>query len=302
MKALVLFNPYSSKQKISKQKQLVEEKLKEKYDEVEFFESTAPKSITDKIANDGNNYDLLLVSGGDGTLNEAINGVVKSDIKTPIAYIPSGTVNDVGSILGLTKKVKKGLDIALTGEVVNIDVCQIEDHAFAYVCAAGKYTAISYDISYKLKKRLGRLAYFVRGIKELPKKGGIKLKVEADNQVYDINCFVFFALNYQQFGGFKFYRKNRPYLNDGIIDFTFVEKTKRWNLFHTVKFVLFGDRIKKHVRTISASSAKITCENELDFNVDGELAYRGKEATIKVLRQKVSIIVPTKTKNDLFKS
>lgn len=302
MKVLVLFNPFSSKQKISKNKQLVIDKLSTKYEVVEFFESTAPKSITDKIAKDGNEYDLLLISGGDGTLNEAVNGIVRGGIKTSVAYIPSGTVNDVGSILGLKKNVKKGLDIALNGDAVKIDVCKLEEHAFVYVCAAGKYTSISYDISYKLKKRLGRFAYFVRGIKELPKKGGMNFRVETNGVTEDINCFLFFALNYRQFGGFKFYRRNNPYLNDGIVDFTFIEKRKRCNLFRTAKFVLFGDRVKKGVKTISSDSIKITCDEEIDFNVDGELAHTGKEATISVLKEELSIIVPEKYKKKFLKS
>ena len=117
MKILVCYNPYSSTQKISKNKDLLKRKLSLKYDIIDFFESTSPKSITEKISKDGNDYDTILVSGGDGTLNEAVTGVMRGNIITPISYIPSGTVNDVGSILKLKKNVKKSLNTTLDGMV-----------------------------------------------------------------------------------------------------------------------------------------------------------------------------------------
>jgi len=295
MKVLVLYNPYSSTQKISKNIKLVEKKLLEKYDEVEFFASPYPKSITEKIMNDGDNYDTLLVSGGDGTLNEAVTGCIKGNVKTPIAYIPSGTVNDVGQILKLKKNVKKGLDIALDGIPAKIDICKVNENYFVYVCAAGKMTDISYDIDYKLKKKWGKLAYGIRGVQGLTQKSCTRFRIITPTETTYSNCYIFFAFNHQQFGGFKFYRKKAPYLNDGVIDFTFIEKTKRFSLWRTIKFVLFGDRAKNGIRTITGNKIRLESDKEVAFNVDGELAFKGNACDIEVLNQAVSIIVPRKT-------
>lgn len=304
MKALVMFNPKSGSQKISKNLDLVRKTLEAEGYEVEFFPSPAPKSITEKVMNEGNNYDLLLTSGGDGTLNETATGIVKGNVKTKLAYIPAGTVNDVGSILKLKKNVKKGLKIATTGVPVKMDIIKINDNYACYVFAGGKFTAISYDISYSLKKRFGKLAYFIRGAKELPKKAGVRMRVTLpDNTTYS-NCYLFFGFNWQQFGGFKIFRKNPPLLNDGKIDLTLVEKTKHWSWFRALRFIMRGDRLKRKsgVRTFTSNKMTLESDQPIDYNVDGEFAFTSTRCDIEVLHKAMTIIVPVKTYEKLFKN
>lgn len=303
MKALVCYNPKSGTQKISKNLDLVRDTLtKEGYD-VEFFPSPAPKSITEKVRLEGNNYDLILTSGGDGTLNETVTGMIKGNVTTKLAYIPAGTVNDVGSILGLKKNVKKGLNIAKTGVPVKMDIVKVNDNYACYVFAGGKFTAISYDIDYKSKKRWGKFAYFLRGARELPKKAGVRMRLTFPDQTTYSNCYLFFGFNWQQFGGFKIYRRNTPLLNDGFIDMSVVEKTKRWSWFRALRFVLRGDRLQKKrdgVRTFTTNKFTIESDQPIDYNVDGEFAFTSKKCEVEVLKQAVTIIVPEKTFKKLF--
>lgn len=303
MKALVLYNPKSGTQKISKNIELVKKTLQEDGYEVEFFPSPAPKSITEKVKNDGNNYDLIITSGGDGTLNETVTGMIRGDVKTKLAYIPAGTVNDVGHILRLKKNVKKGLKIAQSGMPVKMDIIKVNDNYACYVFAAGKFTAISYDIDYKLKKHFGKLAYFMRGAKELPKKAGMRLRITLPDQTTYSNCYVFFGFNWQQFGGFKIYRKNKPLLNDGVIDLSVIEKTRRWSWFRALMFVLKGDKLsrkKDGVRTFTTNKFTIESDKEIDYNVDGEFAFRTNRCDVEVLHQAITIIVPEKAYKKLF--
>lgn len=301
MKILVCYNPYSSTQRISKNKDLVKKELLKKYDIVDFFESTAPRSITKKIIEVGNDYDTILVSGGDGTLNEASSGIVMGGIKTPLAYIPSGTVNDVGSILGLSKDIKKGIKIINTGVPVKIDIGKLNDRYFTYVCAAGKFSAISYDIDYELKKKYHKFAYFIRGIQEFPVQGGMRVRITTPEFTTYSNCYIFFGLNYRQFGGFRFYRKKPTLLNDGLMDFTFVEKHKKRSWLRVINFMLRGDRARIGVRTITTNQLTLECDREVAFNVDGEHAFTTKRVEFEVLKEAVSIIVPKKTYHKLFK-
>lgn len=300
MKVLVCYNPFSSTQKIGKNIELVKKTLKTKFDEVDIYESEAPRSITEKIALVGSEYDTILVSGGDGTLNEAVTGAMKGNIKTPIAYIPSGTVNDVGSILKLKKNVKKGLKIALEGTPTAIDVCRLQDKYFVYVCAAGKFSSISYDIDYKLKKKWGRFAYILRGIRELPKEAGMRIKITTPDITTYSDCYIFFGLNSQQFGGVRFYRRNKPILDDGLMDFTFVEKTKYLSMMRMFRFIFFGDRAKNGVRTITTNKVLIESHKDISYNVDGEHAFTGKSCEIEVMNKAVNIIVPKKVHKKLF--
>ncbi len=305
MRALVTYNPKSGTQKITKNEDLVKHSLEKIGYEVDMFPSTAPKSITEHIRECGSNYDLILTSGGDGTLNETITGMMQGDVKANLAYIPAGTVNDVGKILKLKKNIKKGLKIVENGVPVKMDIVKVNDSYSAYIVAAGKFTAISYDIDYKLKKRLGKVAYGVRALKELPKKGGMRLRLtlEDGTETYS-NCYVIFGFNWQQFGGFKIYRKKKPFLNDGKMDITVVEKTAHFSLLRSIRFVLFGDRVKERegVRTYSCNKIKIESDKDIDFNVDGELAFSSNTAEIEVIRHAINIVVPKKTYEKLFKN
>lgn len=294
MKILVCYNPYSNAQRIGKNIDLVKKILSKKYDTIDIYESEYSKSITDKIVEVGALYDTIFVSGGDGTINEAINGAAKADIKTPIAYIPSGTVNDVGQILHLRKNLKKGLEDIVSGIPAKVDVCRVNDKYFLYVFACGKFSAISYDVDYKLKKHWGKMAYIFRGIKEVPKESGMNLTITTPDEVINTNSYIFFGFNSQQFGGIKFYRKKKPLLDDGLMDFTFVEKKRGINFFRMIRFVFFGDLQKIGVKTYTVSRLKIECDKEMDFNTDGEYAFSSNSCDIEVLRRKVNIIVPKK--------
>ena len=302
MKALVTYNPKSGTQRITKNQEVVKKCLEEAGYEVEMFPSPAPKSITEYIKNNGNNYDLILTSGGDGTLNETVTGIMKGNVKTRLAYIPAGTVNDVGKILKLKKNVKKGLKIATTGIPVKMDIVRINENYSAYIIACGKFTAISYDISYASKKKWGKLAYGFRLLKELPKEAGMRLRLILPDGTTYSNCYVMFGFNWQQFGGFKIYRKQKPLLNDGKLDITVVEKTKRWSWFRALRFVFRGDRLKKKngVRTFTTDRVRIESDKEIDYNVDGEYAFTSKVADIEVIHQAIEIIVPYKTYKKLF--
>ena len=305
MKALVCYNPKSGTQKISKNLDLVKDMLTANGYDVEFFPSPAPKSITTKVEEEGNNYDLIVTSGGDGTLNETVTGILRGNVKTKLAYIPAGTVNDVGKILKLKKNVKKGLKIATTGVPVKMDIIKINDNYACYVFAGGKFTAISYDIDYKSKKRWGKFAYFLRGVRELPKKAGIRIRIVLPDGTTYSNCYLFFGFNWQQFGGFKIYRKNPPLLHDGKIDLTVVEKTRHLSWFRALRFVLFGDRVNKRrdgVRTFTTNKLTIESNQPIDYNVDGEFAFSSKKCDVEVLRQVLTIIVPEKTKKKHFKN
>ncbi len=296
MKVLILYNPFSGKQHIEQYKTFIIKKLSKKYDVIDFFASYAPKSIIKKIIEDGNSYDLLLVSGGDGTFNEAANAIVKGNVLTKLAYIPGGTVNDVGSILRLPKNISKALDIILEGHSTKIDACMIDDKVFTYVCAAGNFTNISYDIDTKAKKKYGRMAYIFRAFREITKPVIMNIEVISNGVSKTFETYVFFALNFQQFGGIKIFRKRKQKLNDGIIDFTFVQRKKYWNLLRVLRFIFLGDRVRRYVDTISSEKMTIKISHPVDFNIDGEYAFTKDEVTFTSLKQALNVVVNKKIK------
>ena len=155
MRALVLYNNYSGKNKAALKLDYICTILKTKYEIVECFKSTHPKSITECILEKGTSYDLILGVGGDGTVNELINGIMRLNKKPILAYIPEGTCNDAARTLGLTKNLKKTLKTIMAGDSRKIDAFKVNDKYFIYGLAAGCFTEISYNASFRVKRKFG---------------------------------------------------------------------------------------------------------------------------------------------------
>ncbi len=292
MDCLIAYNPYSGKEKFIKHKDYVINRLKEKFTKIDVFCSDAQKSITKKIKEYGSLYKCVIICGGDGTLNEAINGLmlIPASLRPILAYLPFGTVNDVGHMLGLNKNIKKTIDNILNLDYVDMDVCRLNGKYFTYAAAAGKFTSVSYEAKKSMKKHFGRMAYFLEAFKKLKDKEKIKVKIEIGDKVIEGSYYVI-----------NLYRRNPTKLNDGLIDLTLIETKKlNFSFINLGMFFLFGDHWKKGITSISTNSFKIISENELAYNVDGELAFNSSIAECIVIDKAVKIVVPKKIEKKYF--
>ena len=299
MKALVVYNPFSGKQKLHKNLDYLKEKLSLKYD-VDVFCSCGEKSITNYLIDNAKNYDLIVTSGGDGTMNETVTGILKSNSSPALAYIPAGTMNDLAHMLELKKNIKKAVNIILNGEVAHMDVCKVNDSYFTYAAAAGKYTDISYKANHGLKKVFGKGAYYIQMIPEFSKRTKMNLKLTFEKQVVEGTYYVVLVLNTIRVGGFKFYRRKRVLLDDGIIDVTLIRKHHvTWP--RLLNFFLRGDKAKDS-QTYHTNHFTIESDEKIQFNTDGEFSQVDDHFEIKVLKKALKIVVPKHIKETLFKS
>lgn len=169
-KIAVVYNPESGSNDSSKFIKYVSN-LMDKYDYNDMYCPTQRKNdATEIIKNLPDDLDLVLIAGGDGTLNEGLNGNCLRRKKLPLAYIPFGTTNDVGRMYGFTKNYIKDLKLLFDGVFKRIDVCNINKKAFVYVACAGNYMNVSYETPRRLKKKYGKMAYAIYGMKELSKE------------------------------------------------------------------------------------------------------------------------------------
>lgn len=303
MRALVCYNPKSGKQKVSKNLELVKKELSKKYDSIDIYETTGPQSLTNHLKEVGKNYDLVLISGGDGTLNEAVTGMIEGNATdTAISYIPAGTCNDVGSMLHLKKNVKKALKNTLNGEAVKMDICKANDKYFAYVCGAGKFIDIAYVTPHKLKKRFGKAAYFLYGAKELTSRRKMHLKITFGDNTIEGDYYVLLALNSDHVSGFHIRRRQHVKLNDGIMDLTLIQSKGILACHRLLNFVFFGDRniFKHHTQHYHVSEFQIESSEPIEYTVDGEFAFKNDNCHISMLREAITIVVPKKIKERYF--
>lgn len=291
MKALLLANPASGKEKIDKIVTVSKKRFQEQGYELEVYFSNSQGDLTDKAELWSTDYDMYLVCGGDGTVHEVINGVMKSDVRPTIAVIPNGTINDIARILKIPRNIDKNLDLIFSSEPVEMDINKINDSYFTYVCGAGYLTEISYMAKREEKKKYGSLAYLKTGLKGLRIKPDFKVRVEANGEVREKKVSLILILAANQFGGLRLWRFSRKTkLNDGVIDIRMFSGRKTALMFRLAWFVILAGKRQLRETHISTNKATITPLEgyNLIWNADGEKAEEGK-VEIEVIPRAIRI-------------
>ncbi|MBR5788531.1 MAG: diacylglycerol kinase family lipid kinase [Lachnospiraceae bacterium] len=291
-KCLFVFNPHSGKEQIKpKLLQIIDIFTKAGYD-VTAYPTQAREDGYHKVIEDGGNYDHIVCSGGDGTLDETVSGILKANLDTNLGYIPAGSTNDFAHSLGIPKDMVKAADIAVNGEPELFDIGDLNGGTFVYVAAFGVFTDVSYQTDQGLKNMLGHAAYILEGAKRLNQVKTYKVKVTIDDEVYDGDWIFGMVSNSKYVGGMKVLNGRHTKLDDGVFEITLIKAPKNpiaWN--ETLGCLILGEADGKNV--IAARSSKVTFEFEdtVPWTVDGEYGGEYKEVTIKNLARKIALMV-----------
>lgn len=186
-KAVLIYNPHSGLATKKRKKQMTEftkyNDLFRKYGyRVEIYKTKYHGHAREIVKNLPNDIDLVISVGGDGTFNEAMTGNFERDKRILISHLPYGTTNDIGTMYGLGKNFYRNLDMILSGSIVNTDICMLNGHPFIYVAGFGKFMNIAYETSRKMKRKIGRFAYLVLGVKDF-----FRQKTPSYEVTYEVN-------------------------------------------------------------------------------------------------------------------
>ena len=179
-KLLFLMNPNAGQRKANKHLPEIISLFNHYGYEVTVFMTTGPGSGVGIVEPRAKQYDLIVCAGGDGTLNEAISGVLRSGSNCPIGYIPCGSTNDFAATLKLSTDVMKAALDIMEGSPVEYDVGRFGDRYFSYIASFGALTQVSYSTPQTMKNALGHLAYVLSGITALPQIRSIPMALELD--------------------------------------------------------------------------------------------------------------------------
>ena len=296
-KCLFIYNPHSGKGKIVKNEEYIKSKLSERYD-VTVVQSQYAGHIGDYIIENGQNFDVIVVSGGDGTVNEAINAIARIEKKVRLGYIPTGTVNDVAHSLYIPRNIKKAVKNILEGDAFSHDIIKVNDKYGIYVCCSGLFTSSSYGTEQSKKKKMGKIAYFIDGAKMVFKTDAINLKLTYDGGEIEGKFAIMLIINSRYVGGMRVNRK--AILNDGFVDVVLSQSKKDVVNFGAILrvAVMFLKGIKKgstnKIKHLKLNKFKLETSDSTIINLDGEKLGTGS-FNLEVIKQGVDIIVP-KTK------
>lgn len=238
-------------------------------------------------------YDYILCSGGDGTLNEVIQGLMKSEKKLPVAYIPSGTTNDFARSINTPKDIEKALDSLIKGNIRSLDVGSFNDQYFTYIAAFGALTEVSYETPQQTKNILGHVAYILEGLRHIKKIQSYNLTIEYDGNIINGEYMYGMISNTAYVGGLL--SMGDFSLDDGKYEVTLIKTPNSPAELQSVLSSLLN--IKQAINTeyvsfFRTSNIKITCDSELTWTIDGECGGDQRDVTISNNQQAVQFIIP----------
>ena len=236
-------------------------------------------------------YDMICASGGDGTINSVVNAMISNNIDLPLGIFPFGTSNDFASYLGIPKDIGQCCKIVLGKKLANIDVGRVNDRYFINVCSAGLLTDVAYKTDTNMKNALGKIAYYLRGIEEVPKFSPIKMRMQYGDSIIEDNFLLLLVLNGSSAGGFT---KLAPYakMDDGYMDIIAIKSANISNMFGLFLKIIRGEHVgDPNLYHFQADSIKITCTEGFETDIDGE---RGPDfpLDIEVIKHGIKVFVP----------
>lgn len=257
------------KGKISDNLPHIKQRLLLRYSQVDAIPT--PKEGAENLAfTFASKYDILISCGGDGTLHEVINGVMKSGSQPIIAIFPFGTCNDVARTFKIPFNLEKAIDCVLRLRTTSYDIMFDGNEYAIYALATGYLTQASYSASSKIKKKIGRLAYVFSGIKCMFQFKALPMTVTCDDERIHGKFVYFMAMNGESTGGFKL--NKGEIINNEKVKIVMIKKG-RGCLFTFLKLFLFGIKsVLKSKNAIVREVKHFEIENHANtpFTSDGE--------------------------------
>lgn len=300
MKYLLMYNPKSGKAKFKKKVPFVMKYFKEKNLELDVYESTRPLDLENHAAIIAGNYDCIIISGGDGSINEVINGIMTTKFRPTIGLIPSGTANDFAGSLGYKKNIKQNLKIITESKEVKMDINTLNNRYFLYALAAGVLTKVSYAIPRTKVKKYGYLAYLAEGTKDIFTEYKMEAKVTHDNGAVEGSYMLILGLSAKRVGGFTLRNIKNTRLDDGKLELSLIKTVKRFRISRLLKFFIRGGKeVNNENIHLKSTTYKIEACDTIVWNTDGEKATSGN-IKIKVLHKELPVYASERSKRLLF--
>ncbi|MCC5912147.1 MAG: YegS/Rv2252/BmrU family lipid kinase [Clostridiaceae bacterium] len=291
----IICNPNAGRQIVQKNIPKLVENLKSKGDISIDISHTKGKDDAKNLALQScGKYDLIVTVGGDGTVNEVVNGVMDHDGPKPrIAIYPAGTINDFGTYLKVPRKVEEFSKMIHSAKIQKVDVGVAGDRYFLNVAAAGLLPEVAHKVSSETKTVLGKFGYYVEGIKEFSKQmfRPIKIKIEIDGIEEEKEILFFLLANSPSVGGFKFIAPEAK-IDDGKFDLLIVEHSQFIDVAAIFFKVLSGNHASHPtIKYLQVNQLKVHSDKKIDLDVDGELGGN-LPVNFSIVKQALDLIVP----------
>ena len=239
----------------------------------------------------GRGYDLIVCSGGDGTLDEVVTGMMEGGFRTPVGYIPAGSTNDFASSLDIPKVMRKAAAAIARGQVFSCDVGRLNDDYFIYVAAFGVFTEVAYKTSQEWKNAIGHLAYLLEGVKSLSALKSWKLEYRSAERSGTGTFLYGMITNSNSVGGFKGITGQDVTLNDGVFEVTLIEMPDTFVEWPSIINALLTGKHHDRVVTFKTARVEFYSDEEVPWTTDGEYGGSHTHTVIENIHRALPLVL-----------
>ena len=239
------------------------------------------------------NFDLIVASGGDGTLDEVVTGLMEGNHKTLLGYIPAGSTNDFANSLHVSKNMLQAATDIVEGIPHAFDVGKFNDDFFVYIAAFGIFTDVSYETDQAVKNVLGHMAYILEGAKRIFNIPSYKIKVEHDGEVIEDEFIFGMVTNSRSVGGFSNMVGKNIVFDDGLFEVTLIKTPKNPIALQEIIAALLIEQVDtKHMYTFKTKKITFDSVEEIPWTLDGEFGGEQDYVEIENVQKAMEIMVP----------
>lgn len=289
-KMLFIYNPNAGKGLLkAKLSDVLDIMVKAGY-EVVVYPTQSYRDAYRKVVHMDDDYDMVVCSGGDGTLDEVVTGMMKKDKekRVPIGYIPTGTTNDFANSLHISRDILEAADATVHGEAFACDVGKFNKDIFVYVAAFGLFTDVSYQTDQKLKNALGHAAYVLEGVKRLSNIPSYHIKITSGDEVIEDEFMIGMITNSKSVAGFRGIIGNEVEFDDGEFEVMLIKKPKTLiELQEIVTALLVETFDTKHMYTFRSKEMILESKEEIPWTIDGE--FGGQHDKVHIINKKQAL-------------
>lgn len=290
---LLVINPRSGKAQIrSKLLEILDIFTKGGY-QVQVHVTQRALDARDAVFFDGAGKDIIVCSGGDGTLNETISGMMGLSECPPLGYIPAGSTNDFASSLRIPRQMTEAARAVVDGQPYPIDIgCFGGDKYFVYVAGFGAFTEVSYLTPQDKKNMLGHQAYMLESVKSLTSIKSYPMEITWEENSLEGEFIFGMVTNTISVGGFKGLVNQKVALNDGLFEVLLIRTPRTpLELSNIVSDLFLRDtQSSDQVYKFKTSSLHIRCEEPVDWVLDGEFGGSRSDVWVENLCCRMKIL------------
>lgn len=291
-RALFIYNPRAGKAMIRSKLSDIMELLEQGGYETMVRPTTRSGDACAYVKECAPETELVVCSGGDGTLDEVVTGMLTSGREIPIGYIPAGSTNDFGISLRLPRNMLRAAEVVITGRDFPCDVGAFNEDVFVYIAAFGLFTEVSYETDQEIKNVLGHMAYLLEGVKRLSAIRSYPLKVTHGDQVIEDEFIFGMVTNSVSVGGFKQITGKNVELDDGVFEVTLIRRPGNPMELNAVMAALLNRDINAQCM-LYFRTEQVTIESPqpIAWTLDGEYGGSHEKALIRNCHKAITMRV-----------